>query len=118
MSSTDAQLRDDYLRDDSQSAFYGLVERHVDLGTMDNPPSVWRQIEPLLDEAIESLDKVDRAAVLGRYLDEMVFMELPRAERNADGDFYVSGPYGQPPACQQHCATRATDSPNNVSSCA
>src|SRR2546426_10118891 len=41
----------------------------VELTDMNTHPSTWLQIEPLLDEAMESLDAGERSAILLRFLE-------------------------------------------------
>src|SRR5579859_659296 len=41
----------------------------VQMSQMNTDPSEWRQIEPMLDEAMESLDDAERTAILLRYFE-------------------------------------------------
>jgi RNA polymerase sigma factor (sigma-70 family) len=46
---------------------------------MNAPASDWSQIEPLLDEAMDSLDEADRAAILLRYFENKSLREVGEA---------------------------------------
>jgi len=46
------------------------------MSDMNEPPAEWAQIEPLLDEAMESLEPTDRAAVLLRYFENKTLREV------------------------------------------
>lgn len=48
----------------------------VEMNTMDASAHDWMQIEPLLDDAMQSLDEADRMAVLLRYFDNMSLREV------------------------------------------
>src|SRR5437773_2115527 len=41
----------------------------VELTDMNTEPSIWSQIEPLLEEAMESLDATERSAILLRFFE-------------------------------------------------
>ena len=147
MASNDAELLEQYIRDDSEEAFAALVQRHLDLvysaalrqvrapelaeevaqsvfidlsrnasrlkpGTvltgwlyqvtrrtaidvvrresrrqsreqlavelnvMSEHPSIWKQIEPLLDEAMETLETSERSAILLRFFENRSLREV------------------------------------------
>jgi len=48
----------------------------VELTNMNSHPSEWTQIEPLLDEAMDTLDETDRAAILLRYFENKNLREV------------------------------------------
>lgn len=48
----------------------------VELTDMNAHPSLWTQIEPLLEEAMESLDPAERAAILLRYFQQRSLREV------------------------------------------
>ena len=48
----------------------------AELTDMNAHPSLWSQIEPLLEEAMESLDPVERTAILLRYFEERSLREV------------------------------------------
>jgi RNA polymerase sigma factor (sigma-70 family) len=48
----------------------------VELTDMNAHPSLWSQIEPLLEEAMENLDPVERTAILLRYFDQRSLREV------------------------------------------
>ena len=48
----------------------------VELNSMNAAPADWTRIEPLLDEALESLGEKDRAAILLRYFEDRPFREV------------------------------------------
>src|SRR5437016_8874303 len=51
----------------------------VQLSDMNEHPSVWNQIEPLLDEAMESLDAAERSAILLRFFENRSLREVGQA---------------------------------------
>src|SRR2546426_5006771 len=55
---------------------------HADSGTGFQP--VWPEIEPLLDEAMESLDETDRSAVLLRYFENKSLREVGQTLRTSE----------------------------------
>jgi RNA polymerase sigma factor (sigma-70 family) len=50
----------------------------TEINAMNAPEATWAQIEPLLDEAVSSLDDTDRAAVLLRYFENKSLREVGR----------------------------------------
>jgi RNA polymerase sigma factor (sigma-70 family) len=48
----------------------------MEIAAMNSPPSPWPQVEPLLDEAMESLGDADRRAVLLRFFDNQPLREI------------------------------------------
>ena len=48
----------------------------VELATMNLPDSHWTQIEPLLDEAMDTLDDADRSSILLRYFENKSLREV------------------------------------------
>ncbi len=50
-----------------------------ELATMDPVPSVWEKLEPLLDEALETLNPHDRSALLLRYFENKPLREVGAA---------------------------------------
>lgn len=46
------------------------------LTDMDTPSAEWRDLEPLLDEAMQSLDEMDRGAILLRYFENKSLREV------------------------------------------
>lgn len=48
----------------------------VELTDMNAHPSLWTQIEPLLEEAMENLDPVERTAILLRYFEQRSLREV------------------------------------------
>lgn len=48
----------------------------AEIAAMKSPPSDWSGIEPLLDEAIESLSETDRAAILFRFFENKSLREI------------------------------------------
>jgi RNA polymerase sigma factor (sigma-70 family) len=48
----------------------------VDLATMNSPDTHWKEIEPLLDEAMDTLDETDRASILLRYFENKSLREV------------------------------------------
>jgi RNA polymerase sigma factor (sigma-70 family) len=48
----------------------------VAIAAMNTSPSAWTHVEPLLDEAMESLDATDRSAVLLRYFENQSLREV------------------------------------------
>ena len=55
---------------------------HADSGTGFQP--VWAEIEPLLDEAMESLDETDRSAILLRYFENKSLREVGQTLRTSE----------------------------------
>jgi len=55
----------------------------MEIAAMNSTPSPWPQVEPLLDEAMESLGDADRRAVLLRFFENQPLREIGRALRNA-----------------------------------
>ncbi len=56
----------------------------VEMTNMNATASDWLQIEPLLDEAIDTLDETDRAAVLLRYFENKSLREVGQAFGTSD----------------------------------
>jgi RNA polymerase sigma factor (sigma-70 family) len=56
------------------------VREHAafEIADMKSTPSVWSQIEPLLDEAMETLTAADRSAILLRYFENQSLREVGR----------------------------------------
>ncbi|MBE7502567.1 MAG: sigma-70 family RNA polymerase sigma factor [Verrucomicrobiales bacterium] len=54
------------------------LREHIatEMNTTHVAPAVWTQVEPLLDEAMDSLDEADRAAVLLRYFENRPLREV------------------------------------------
>ena len=48
----------------------------VELAAMKTPDAHWKEIEPLLDEAMETLDETDRSAILLRYFENKSLREV------------------------------------------
>lgn len=48
----------------------------AELAVMNPTPSVWAEVEPLLDEAVESLPAADRTAILLRYFESKTLREI------------------------------------------
>jgi len=48
----------------------------MEIAAMNSPPSPWPQVEPLLDEAMESLGDADRRAVLLRFFENQPLREI------------------------------------------
>src|SRR5436309_9240220 len=48
----------------------------VELADMNAHPSIWNQIEPLLDEAMDSLDPAERTAILLRFFENRNLREV------------------------------------------
>jgi RNA polymerase sigma factor (sigma-70 family) len=48
----------------------------MELSDMNAQPTVWTQIEPLLEEAMENLDPVERTAILLRYFEQRSLREV------------------------------------------
>src|SRR5437879_939149 len=48
----------------------------VELNLMTDQPSIWNQIEPLLDEAMETLDATERSAILLRFFENRSLREV------------------------------------------
>ncbi len=55
-----------------------------EMNAMNNPASDWTHVEPFLDEAMESLDDTDRAAVLLRYFENKSFREVGQTLGTSD----------------------------------
>jgi RNA polymerase sigma factor (sigma-70 family) len=51
----------------------------MEIAAMNSTPSPWPQVEPLLDEAMESLGDADRRAVLLRFFENQPLREIGRA---------------------------------------
>jgi len=51
----------------------------LEMSQMNDTPASWTQIEPLLDEAMESLDQPDRTAILLRYFESKSLKEVGEA---------------------------------------
>lgn len=51
----------------------------MELNAMDTRPSVWSQIEPLLDEAMDGLETADRNAILMRFFEDRSLREVGEA---------------------------------------
>jgi RNA polymerase sigma factor (sigma-70 family) len=66
----------DFVRRETRRA---TREREAALLMKDEAPSSWPAIEPLLDEAVESLDEADRTAILLRYFQEKSLREVGAA---------------------------------------
>ena len=64
------------------NAIRGEIRRHAretaaaELGTMKPTTSTWADVEPLLDEAIETLDPADRSAILLRFFEDKNLREV------------------------------------------
>ncbi|HKI68091.1 MAG TPA: sigma-70 family RNA polymerase sigma factor, partial [Verrucomicrobiae bacterium] len=56
----------------------------VEMTNMNSSPSEWTQIEPILDEAMESLDENDRTAVLLRFFENKSLREVGEAFGTTD----------------------------------
>jgi RNA polymerase sigma factor (sigma-70 family) len=48
----------------------------AELNVMDQHPSIWSRIEPLLDEAMETLDSSERSAILLRFFENKTLREV------------------------------------------
>jgi RNA polymerase sigma factor (sigma-70 family) len=48
----------------------------VELSAMNSPDTHWKEIEPLLDEAMDALDETDRASILLRYFENKTLREV------------------------------------------
>ena len=48
----------------------------VELNAMNDDPSIWKQIEPLLDEAMETLEASERSAILLRFFENRSLREV------------------------------------------
>jgi RNA polymerase sigma factor (sigma-70 family) len=55
-----------------------------EMNAMNNPASDWTHVEPFLDEAMESLDDTDRAAVLLRYFENKSLREVGQTLGTSD----------------------------------
>jgi RNA polymerase sigma factor (sigma-70 family) len=51
----------------------------IQMSDMNNNPAGWTQIEPLLDEAMQSLEQADRTAILLRYFESKSLREVGEA---------------------------------------
>lgn len=60
------------------------AEAALAASTMPTPPSPWTEIEPLLDEAVESLPAPDRAAILLRFFENKSLREVGAALGTSD----------------------------------
>ncbi|MDB6028897.1 MAG: hypothetical protein JWM68_5120 [Verrucomicrobiales bacterium] len=56
----------------------------VELADMTSPNPQWNDIQPLLDEAMESLEEQDRSSLLLRYFENKSFREVGRALGTSD----------------------------------
>ncbi len=56
----------------------------VELAAMNSPDTNWTQIEPLLDEAMESLDEADRTSILLRYFENKSLREVGQTLGTSD----------------------------------
>ena len=56
----------------------------VELTDMNNQPSLWSQIEPMLDEAMDSLDTVERDALLLRFFENKSLREVGESSGSSE----------------------------------
>ncbi|MEO6182136.1 MAG: sigma-70 family RNA polymerase sigma factor, partial [Verrucomicrobiota bacterium] len=56
----------------------------VELADMNSPDTHWMQIEPLLDEAMDTLDEADRSSILLRYFENKSLREVGQTLGTSD----------------------------------
>jgi RNA polymerase sigma factor (sigma-70 family) len=64
----------DVVRSESRRQFREKIA--VELSNMNSPDTHWKEIEPLLDEAMDTLDETDRTSILLRYFENKNLREV------------------------------------------